>query len=189
MIKSVTVKKRKMNRRQRISKIIQGLFILFIVAIVLVDPDDGPAFAVEVFAIVALVKGIQMLFYYFSMARHMVGGKITLYASIILTDFGLFAVLFADFPKAVVMLIFSGLILFDGVISVLRAFEQRKLNYAHWRAKMVMGISTIIFALSFLFMLNSGRMVTEMFEISLLSSAFERIFGAFRRTSVRVEKL
>lgn len=178
-----------MNRRQRLNNILIALMMFVGALVLLLLPDDGYLFVLLIFCIAVLVKGIKGLIYYFSMARHMVGGKMILYESIILTDIGIFVTLFADIPKIYAMLLLVGIIAFDGVIDLMRAFEEKRLNDKGWKIKLSQGVINMLFALFCLFYLDSGIIITTIYSVGLIYGAGVRLINALKRTSVRVEKL
>lgn len=178
-----------MNRRQRFNNVLIGLFMLSGAAILAAAPEEGYIIVLAVLTVALLIKGIQMLIYYFSMARHMVGGKMILYEGMIITDVGIFAITITDVPKVYIMLFLIGVILFDGVIYIMRAGEERKLANPRWKIKMGQGVVSLILALLCCCFINSGYIITYIYGASLIYGAMLRFYNAFRRTSVRVEKL
>lgn len=122
-----------MTKWQRIKSIAGGLATLLLAPLLLLDAELGCVLIVMLLGLSAALKGIRMLCYYASMARHTVGGKIILYQGFILFDFGLFTLMLADVPSRFIMLYLLLGYLFYGLIDVLRAMEIRKQKIGSWR--------------------------------------------------------
>ena len=56
-----------------------------------------------------MLSGIRSLVYYFTMAKHMVGGLAVLYRGVIVFDIGLFTLSLVDVPLIFIMLYLAGL--------------------------------------------------------------------------------
>ena len=72
-----------MTRTKRILNVLQSLVMLAIAGLIIVYPVQSIPFVLGLIGLGMTVKGIRSLYYYFSMARHMVGGKTMLYRGII----------------------------------------------------------------------------------------------------------
>ena len=76
---------------QRFKSILAGILMLFFVALLLLLPNEAYYLVAGVLGLMLIIYGIRLLWYYLTMARHMVGGKTILYQSVIVIDLGLFS--------------------------------------------------------------------------------------------------
>lgn len=173
-----------MNSLKRISKIIIGLFMLVGSILLLIWPKEGYLFVVFFIDVTFLLYGIRLFVYYFTMARYMVGGIMTLYKSIILIDFGLFIFTLEDTPYKLVMLYLVGIMAFNGVVTILGAMDSKHLESPTWRRKLIHGVIRLAFAACCLFVWDSPEMVTYIYSLSLLHSAVYNIASAFRKSAI-----
>ncbi len=173
-----------MRTIKRVENVAAGIVMLIASIILMVSPESGYEFVVVLIDITFLLYGIKMLIYYFTMARFMVGGIMTLYKSIIAIDFGLFVFYMQNTPKRLTMLYLVGLIIFNGVVALLGAFEAKRIDASFWKSRMIKGMVSIVFAIVCLCFWNSAKMVTIIYGISLIYEAFYRIGKAFRRTAI-----
>lgn len=173
-----------MTKWQRLKSVFGGVFALIAVPFLMLDPELGCALIVVILGASAALKGLRMLLYYFSMARHMVGGKSILYQGIIILDFGLFTIGFARIPGQYIMVYLLLGHLFYGLVGVLRAMEIRKKNMGSWRLKLISGAGDIALGLLCLVQINSVRTMVAVYCLGVLWAAAGRIVAAFRRTAV-----
>lgn len=169
-----------MTKWQRIKSIAGGLATLLLAPLLLLDAELGCVLIVMLLGLSAALKGIRMLCYYASMARHTVGGKIILYQGFILFDFGLFTLMLADVPSRFIMLYLLLGYLFYGLIDVLRAMEIRKQKIGSWRFKLLMGAGNIVLGIMCLVNLNSMKWATRIYCLGVIWSALGRIVSACR---------
>ena len=172
-----------MTRIQKIKSFINGVVLLVFAVIMFLHPAEGFYIAAAILSFSLLVNGLRTIIYYFSMARHMVGGKINLYKGIILLDLGLFIFSLDDIPHLFVILYVVIYSLFIGVINVMRSLESRK-NQGRWRLKLSLGIFDIITGILCLVMCGNINVVVYIYCIGLVYSACVNIADAFRQTSI-----
>lgn len=152
--------------------------------ILIVFPEDGHYAVVFFLDISLLIYGIRLLIYYFTMARFMIGGIMTLYKSIIVIDLGLFVFNMTDIPQRLTMIYLIAVMAFDGIIDILNGIESKKLDAGQWKNQFTYGLIKLIIAIISVFFLNSVQMMTYIYCIGLIHSAFSNIYGAFRRTAI-----
>ena len=119
--------------------------------------------------------GLRVLLYYFSMARHMVGGKRILYQGLIIFDLGIFTLTVVDNPKIYIILYLLGIHAFAG------RFE------GPWRMDMASGVvnvSIAILAVVCGFFLNNMQDIVYIYASGLFYSAVLKIVNALRKTSI-----
>lgn len=173
-----------MTKWQRVKSVLGGVIALLTAPVLLIDPELGCALIAWILGISAAWKGLRMLVYYFSMARHMVGGKSILYQGIIILDFGLFTMGFATIPGQYIMVYLLLGHLFYGLVGVLRAMEIREKKMGSWRLKLLSGAGDIALGLLCLVQINSVQTMVAVYCLGVLWSAVGRIVAAFRRTAV-----
>lgn len=132
------------------------------------------------------VYGIRLLIYYFSMARHMVGGKSTLYQAIIVLDLGLFTGSMISMSDYIVTIYLLSIFAFSGVIDILRSLEAKK-NGASWRMKFITGCISVIMALALVvtgLVLRNTTYLVYGYCFTLVYSGIMRIVASFRKTAM-----
>ncbi len=173
-----------MSAGQRIRECLIGVFMLVLCVLMVFDPESGFAIVVGVLSISLVIVGLRKLFYYFTMARHMVGGKAALYTGIIVLDIGMFAGALNDMPKLYVVLYLLGVHAFAGTIDVLRSMEAKRMSAPSWRTSMASGAINIAISIVCLAFLRSPRMIVYIYAAGLAWSALVRIAGACRKTAI-----
>lgn len=169
-----------MTKWQRIKAILWGLLTLLVAPLLVIDPEVGCAVIVVVLGLSSAIKGVRMLLYFVTMARHMVGGKTILYQGFILLDFGLFTLSIAEIPSRFIMLYLLLGYLFYGLIGVLRAMEIRKQAMGIWRFKLLVGAGDIALGILCLAKLNSVKWAAGIYCLGVIWSALGRIVSACR---------
>lgn len=169
-----------MTKWQRIKSVLGGFAALLLAPLLLLDAEAGCILIVMLLGLSAALKGIRMLCYYASMARHMVGGKVILYQGFILLDFGLFTLTLADIPSRFIMRYLLIGYLFYGLIDVLRAMEIRKQKIGAWRFKLLAGTGNITLGVLCLVKLNSMRWAASVYCLGVIWSSLGRIVSACR---------
>ena len=129
-----------MTSIQRIEKILVGLLMLACCALMVYEPDVGFYVVALILALMMLIYALRCFIFYFSMARHMVGGKSLLFRGIIVLDLAVFTISMVDDPKMYIILYLLGIHAFAGVTGVLRALEARRYGAPSWRWSMALGI-------------------------------------------------
>ena len=81
-----------MTSIQRIEKILVGLLMLACCALMVYEPDVGFYVVALILALMMLIYALRCFIFYFSMARHMVGGKSLLFRGIIVLDLAVFTI-------------------------------------------------------------------------------------------------
>ena len=175
-----------MNSIQRIKKFLSGLAMLLGSLILVVEPEDGYYIIAFLLSISLLLTGIRALVYYFTMARNMVGGKSILYRALILTDLGLFTLTTTTIPK--IYLICHLLIshAFSGLVDMLKAVEDKKLQAPSWRMSFIYGMGNLVTAVvAFSCVLNqSTELVVDIYCIGLAYSGIMQMAASFRKTAI-----
>jgi uncharacterized membrane protein HdeD (DUF308 family) len=136
-----------------------------------------------ILSIILLAYGIRMILFYFTMARHMNGGRYMLYRGILFTDLALLTFSLQDVPVIYIMTYLIGLLGFSGAVDIFRAFDARKIQ-ARWKGKLIRGVITLAFAIYAFLNLNTPQYCVFIYSASLFYNALMRLASAFRRTEL-----
>ena len=169
---------------QRCRSVFTGLIMMTVAVVFLVKPDDE--FYQVVIAVLSLglaVKGLKDIIFYFTMARHMVGGKMILVQGVIILDFALLTGSLSDVPKIYVLLYLIAIHAFSGVVEVLRAMEAKKTVSGPWKMKFSHGVLNFLLALACFIFIRQTHTALIIYSIGLMYSAAMRIINAFHRTT------
>ena len=172
-----------MSAGQRVKNILIGLMMLLVSLILFLDPEFGFYLVVLIITFSLIIFGLRSLFFYFTMARHMVGGRSMLYIGIIMLDLGVFFTTLADVPKIYVVLYLLFIHAFDGVVELMRSLEARRYG-SSWKLNMSSALVNIIMAVLCVVFLRSAEMLVFIYGVGLIYSAVVRIVSAFRKTAV-----
>lgn len=158
---------------------------MLICSIILVTfPDEGGYIVIAVLDISLLLYGLRLIIYYFTMARYMVGGIMTFYKSIIVIDFGLFIFNLNEIPQKCTMIYLVGLLVFSGMVDLLRSLEERKLMAKTWKYEILHGMVKIVFSIFCLFFINSMRMMMVVYSLGLVHAALVKLSYSFKKTAI-----
>jgi len=176
-----------MTNMQRVKKVLAGLLMLVCCAALASDPDFGFYFVALILSISLLLYALRSLIYYFTMARHMVGGKSILFRGIIVLDLAVFTLSMVDDPKLYIILYLLGIHAFSGLMGILRALEARRYQSPAWRRSMLSGAVNLVIAvlavIAGLF-LPDTRDLVYLYAACLFYSACVQIASAFRKTAI-----
>ncbi|MBR4394417.1 MAG: hypothetical protein IKT07_10415 [Oscillospiraceae bacterium] len=173
-----------MSTGQRFTHVLTGLAMIALGVLMMLEPEDCVVIAAGLLSISLTVRGIRYLVYYFTMARHMVGGKLMLYVSIISLDLGLFTATLLDTPRFYIFLYLIAAYAFSGVINLLRGLEARNYGGAAWKHSIIHGGVCILIALASVVFIRSADVLVVFYSAGLIYSALIRIATAFRRTAI-----
>lgn len=173
-----------MSAAQRIRSFLAGLFLIGLTVVMFVDPDDGFSIVATILSVSLIAFGVRELFYYFTMARFMVGGKSALYIGVIMLDAGVFALTLSDMPKLYIVLYLLIIHAFSGAVDVMRSTEARRLGAASWRLNLLSGVVNIAISVVCVIFLRSPHMIVYIYASGLAYSAVFRIVNACRKTAV-----
>lgn len=173
-----------MTKFQSVKNVLAGLGLILCGLAICLLPSYGYLIVLLVISVTAVVKGIGSLIYFFSMARHMVGGRMILYKGIILLDLGIYTGTLTDVNKAYVLFYLSLLMLFSGTVDVLQAFESKKLEAPAWKYKMAEGLTHILIPIISLLFADSTEIVVLAYMVGLIYSGVLKIIAAFQKTAV-----
>ncbi|MCR5651377.1 MAG: hypothetical protein K6F86_09385 [Lachnospiraceae bacterium] len=172
---------------QRIKKILFSL-CMFAVALffILYPSDTAYKVVVAILSLGLAITGIKDIVFYFTMARHMVGGKMILIQGVIILDFAMITGSLADVPKIYILLYLIGIHAFSGVVEILRAMEAKKTVAGPWKIKFSHGVVNFILAIACLIFIRQSNTALIIYSLGLMYSAVVRFLSAFGRTAFPV---
>ena len=169
---------------QRIRLLIMAFFMMIGSLMMILDPEDGYYVILFVITLGLMLTGIRMLIYYFTMARFMVGGKLSLYRGLMLFDLGLFTGTLSNVPRIYVLLyliVINGL---DGVLKILSSLSSRKMGAKNWGLKLTHGMINILLVLVCIIFIRNHNTVSFVYATGLIISSIIRTVTAFRKTAM-----
>lgn len=172
-----------MSKPRRLANILIALLIIGCGILLASDPTNGILLVIVILGMSLIIYGIRMLWFYVTMARHMVGGLALLYVSVIALDLGIFSVTLMKSSPIYLGLYLTACLIFDGGVRIMRGVEARKLG-AHYRLQLFNGITTVIAALICVAFLGTPEVLTYMYSATLIYSALMRIASALRNTDI-----
>lgn len=173
-----------MTKWQRIKGILAGLVMMLGGVLMALAGGDAAQVIMLLLALSLTISGIRMLVYYFTMARHMVGGDQILIRGLILFDLGAFTGTLINISQIYIMGYLVGIHAFSGVVDVMRAMEAKRLESPSWKLNLSTGIINIILAVTCIVFLRSERTAVYIYSAGLIYSALIRIITSFRKTAV-----
>lgn len=176
-----------MTNIQRVKKVLQALLMILCSVIMVIDPEDGFYIVAVIVSFSLILYGVRTLFYFFTMARHMVGGKSNLYIGIVVLDLGVFILTTVDDPKFFIVIYILVVHAFSGVISMLHAFEEKRFGSPGWKWSFTDGFINLAFAVAaiiFGLFLNSATDLSYLYAGCLFYSACTLLSTAFRKTAI-----
>ncbi len=150
---------------------------------ILYPSDKAYEIVVAILSIGLAIAGLKDIIFYFTMARHMVGGKMILIQGVIIFEFGIITGSLANVPKIYILLYLIGIHAFSGVVEVLRAMEARRTVAGPWKRKFSHGIVNFILAIACLVFIRQSNTALIIYSIGLMYSAVVRLFDAFGKTA------
>ena len=176
-----------MSKLQRFNSFIGGLFTVFFGFALYWAPFMGVDMISAVMTAALLLMGIRSLYFYFTMSRHMVGGKYSLFAGIILTELGICVYMMKSISPVYVMFYLLAIHSFYGIVDIMVALRARKLRSKSWRIKLLTGLGNLslgILAIYFGFTGEDVFMVIYIYALGIAYTGIMRMANAFRRTAV-----
>ena len=171
-----------MSLMQRIKSIAAALLMIAAAVAMLIYPGTGLAFIALILSASLTLYGLRTLVYYFSMARHMVGGKRIQYQGLIVFDLGIFTLTMAYNHTIYVILYLLAI----HVVDVMCAMEARRFD-GPWRMDMATGVVNVAIAILAVicgFFLNNMQDIVYIYASGLIYSAVLKIVNALRKTSI-----
>ena len=172
-----------MNTLRKITSIVWALIVVFLAYCMIAVPEFGHVVIVFVIAFGLIVKGVKYLVFYFKIAKHMVGGKAIFYYGVLYLNLGFFTATLFDIPQIYIMIYLLGMYVFFGFISIMRAFEMKKMD-SHWKLKFCEGLGYVVVAVVGIVFIQSMLVASIIYCVGLFYSAVMGIISSFRQTSI-----
>ncbi|MBQ2663025.1 MAG: hypothetical protein IJG16_02645 [Clostridia bacterium] len=176
-----------MSHFQRVKNIVSGIFMILFAVMILTMPKYSYPLIAAVVSVLMFVYGFRLLFYYFRMARHMVGGKSILCQAVIALDLALFTTTIAFMGEVVIIIYLLVIYAFTGFVDILRAHESLRMKASNWKVKLVTGRISVLVAVSLIgvgVVKGDLQIIIYGYCISLVYSAIVKIATAFKRTAI-----
>ncbi len=176
-----------MTKRNRIINILRGVLSILLALLLIVIPNGGLTLVLFIIGIGLTLKGIQTLLYYFSIARHMVDGKLVLCQGLIFLDLGMFTSSIADNPAGFLIAYIAAVDAFTGLVSILHSLESKRNGSLKWRYDFIFGLVSMLLAVIVLiggFVLKRPYVSVCAYAFGLIYSSVMQITSAFRRNAI-----
>ena len=147
-------------------------------------PKEAYSYVLIFMATGFILSGISTLVYYFTMARYMVGGKLSLYKAVVLIDFGFLTQSLADVPRFYVIIYLAVIHMFSGFVEILRSREAIQSGARQWKLKLTHGLVNILVSVVCLAMARKTNTAVYMYCLGIIYSGIIRIVTTFRRTEL-----
>jgi hypothetical protein len=146
--------------------------------------DYGYAIILVFLSISLSITAIGELFYYFTMARFMVGGKVSLYKGVIILDFAFFTLAITDLPNFYLILYLVAIHAFSALVDILRANEARINGAKNWLFKLASGVFEIFIAIACIWNINEREVAVLLFSLGVIYSGLVNVVNSFKRTAI-----
>ncbi|MBQ1548269.1 MAG: hypothetical protein IIZ61_07740 [Lachnospiraceae bacterium] len=173
-----------MSKGQRIRRFIAGFVEIPLAIVMMLIPKLGYPLILIALSLGLTLRGARDLFYYFTLARHMVGGRRSFYTGILIFDLGLFTASLTTIPHIYILLYLIGIHAFGGLVGVLAALEEKRHGAAHWRLKLSGGIVNIFIALLCVIFIKSENTAIYIYCLGMIYSGVMRMVMACRKTAM-----
>ena len=172
-----------MTKAGRIGAFLSGLVIMFVGLLITSSPWSAYMLALFTIGVYLLANSIRQFVFYIKMARHMVGGRTTLYGAIINFDLAIFTISLNDLSPVYVMLFLIILHAFQGGIGIMGAMETRRAG-GHWKIEFIRSLVDVLIAILCICFIQSVALATFIYGLGLVYSGIIRIIGAFRKSAI-----
>ena len=176
-----------MTLAQRIKNILIAAGLLLLAVLLALLPQEYYYVISILLGLVLVFYGFRKIWYYATMARHMVGGKTTLYQAVVLLDLGLLTWSMMDMPSLVLIIYLLGFFAVAGVLDILGALERKLRGTGNWKWGLFQGLLCVGYSVALIVfgvVRGSESFLMTGFCISLVVTAIARLVRAFRETSI-----
>ena len=172
-----------MSRMRRIGSIFLSLVMIAFGVLLLCSPNEGLVIVALGLALWLLASGVRKLVYFFTMARHMVGGLSMLFIAVIMIDISGFVFLFIGEPKLSIVVFLVGYNAYMALTGLVHVVESKLLE-SRWAASLFHSIVNLVLAVASIVFFNSDEVVIAIFCIWLFYAAGVRLVSAIRPTEI-----
>lgn len=173
----------KMTNWQKVRNILLAIIMIGL-AVLLVLLEDSYIYISMILFVAMTLLGLKYLWFYITMARHMVSGRYILYIAVILLNSGIFMLSLYDDPHIFVVLYLVIYSAFKGAVEIIGGTNERKYNDPSWRFSFLAGSMNILLAIACLVFIRNYSVVTYIYGAGLVASAVRRIVTSLRKTNI-----
>ena len=173
-----------MTKLQRAGSMITGVLMILFSLLLIIDMKHNYIYVVAALTIVMTFSAIRMLWYYFTSARLMVGGKRILYRGIIFLDLAIFTGSLTDVPLIYIVLYLVAFNGFAGIVDMGLAINAKRANSPTWKLKLSAGVVELGMALLCLCFIHNINVAVYVYAIGVAYAGLVRIISAFKKTEV-----
>ncbi len=166
---------------QKVTNILMAIILVALSVILIALPSYGYLIILIVLSVTFLFNGIKTLWYYITMARHMVGGWRSLFRGILVFDIGLFTMSLSSIPSIYIVLYLAGIYIFTGGISVVNALNAKKMESTHYKPKLIAGIINVLIGISCIVLMKWGDYVVYVYAFGMVYNAILRVINVFHK--------
>ena len=173
-----------MSKLQRVNSFVVGVLMILFCVLLVIDPKNNYVLVVIALSVYMMFLSVKMLWYYFTTAKLMVGGRKILYQGIVDLDIALFTLSLNNVPMIYVILYLIAMNGFAGVVDIGLAINAREAKSPAWRLRLSVGIVEVGMAVLCLVFIRSTNIVVWVFSIGVVYAGVVKIIDAFRKTEV-----
>lgn len=174
-----------MDKIRRFMTFFGSLIVVAIGAIIVFTPSElGYIIVALIIGLIITYRGVKTLIFYFSSARHMVGGGRIFVNSIILIDFGSMAIALMLQSSTLAMIYIIALFMLLGVIDILRSLEIKKNGSKKWIWKFIKGLLIIGVGVVCIINIESKDVMLLVLGIAWMVEGITGIISAFNKSAV-----
>ncbi len=171
-----------MTRLQKAKEIAFGVLQILTAILLLISPTDVYlGMMLLIIGASFLISGIGSVWYYFTMAIQMVGGRISLYKGVILIEMGVIALALTDVSHYYILLYLIVLHAFQGLIRTLRALESKRVGGESYKLNLAHGLVDFALAILCIIFIKQPATAKLIYASGLIYSAVFRIVSAHRK--------
>lgn len=172
-----------MNKSRRLINALVGVIIIIAGVFMMFYPEESYTVIALILGISLTFYGLRTIFYYFNMARFMVGGRLVLYRGVVIFDMGFFLTTITDIPRIYVMGYLFIIHIFAGLVDILRTGEAYRFGASVWRMAFLRGLGNVVLSITCLVNIRSLKMVTIIYSLGLIYSGIVHVVQSMRNTS------
>ena len=170
-----------MGLMKKIIQIIIAIGILLVALILILAPKGALETVAAIISLLLFVAGVRYMVMYFTLARHMVGGRALFYIGLIMLDVSILSGLVLQKSQRLILLYLVGMHAFYGVVQLLRAFEAKKYETSAWRFKLLNALVNLAISVACIFFIRQENTMALIFAAGLIHTAIVRVIAAFRK--------
>lgn len=173
-----------MNKLQKIMTILKSLLMIVVGLITMLVPERSYVIVAIIIGVVITLAGIKNIIYYFTSAKHMVGGGKIIINGIILLDFGLLSFFILMRSYIIAMLYLIGILMVLGAIDIVRSLENKKNGNSLWILRFVKGLLCLGIGVICMIFIKDSELALFLFGVGWVISGIEGFISLFHKNAV-----